>query len=224
MYPDDRVLIGVMPSPRDLELAREQHWYRVPVKHAPAGIHAEYVAFYFTRTFGPDLRWAIHYYARRTGHELVRRVDLLPDQPDHPRAQERYYRLQLGPLRQKVPPITSAQGRRITFIHTTWEQFMAAKEIGDLLATGNRLAEQVFRTLQAQGIPVQRDVVVCEHGQDYTVDLLIPCQNGDVLLSGKAHRPAQALLLHGHSPDLKAIRQAIQQHGGLPACVPPGES
>ena len=84
MYPEDRVLVGVMPHPRDLEIAREQHWYRVPEKHAPTGIHAEYVAFYFTKAFGVDLRWAIHFYARRTGHELVRRINLLPDAPGGP--------------------------------------------------------------------------------------------------------------------------------------------
>ena len=76
MYPEDRVLVGVMPSPRDFELARAEHWYRVPREHAPKGIHAEYVAFYFTKAFGEDLRWAIHFYARRTGHELLRRCDL----------------------------------------------------------------------------------------------------------------------------------------------------
>ena len=29
---------------------------------------------------------------------MVRRRDLLPDEPDHPRADQAYYKLQLGPL------------------------------------------------------------------------------------------------------------------------------
>ena len=105
MYPEDRVLVGVMPNPDDLFYAREQHWYRVPVKHAPQGIHAEYIAFYFTKKYPPNLRWGIYFYARRTGHEMVRRIDLLPDQSKHPRAKEPYYKLQLGPLKSKEPPI-----------------------------------------------------------------------------------------------------------------------
>ena len=44
-------------------------------------IHAEYVAFYFTKKFDETLRWAVHFYARRTGHELVRRRDLIPGDP-----------------------------------------------------------------------------------------------------------------------------------------------
>nr|MBN1229248.1 hypothetical protein [Anaerolineae bacterium] len=133
MFPEDRVLVAVMPYPRDLEIARDQHWYRVPVKYAPSGIHAEYIAFYFTKAFGEELRWAIHYYARRTGHELVRRVDLLPDEPNHPRAQDQYYKLQLGTLRGKNPPIVSNRYRRITFIQTSWECFNRATEMHDLV-------------------------------------------------------------------------------------------
>ncbi|MGF1506379.1 MAG: hypothetical protein ACFB51_14795 [Anaerolineae bacterium] len=135
MYPDDRVLVGVMPNPDDLTRAMQQHWYRVPVEKAPKGIHAEYIAFYFTRHFPEDLRWGIHYYARRTGHELARRVELLPDEPDHPRAQQMYFKVQLGTLKRKSPPIVSQTWRRITFIHTTWDRFVAARVVSDLFST-----------------------------------------------------------------------------------------
>jgi hypothetical protein len=62
------------------------------------------------------------------GHELVRRRDLLPDEPDHPRADEGYYKLQLGPLKQLELPIYSLRWRRITFIEISWDRFTAATD------------------------------------------------------------------------------------------------
>jgi hypothetical protein len=215
VYPEDRVLVGVMPNPGDLEIAQTQHWYRVPVQRAPTGIHAEVVAFYFTKSFSPDLRWAIHYYARRTGHELVRRVDLLPDEPDHPRAGEMYYKLQLGPLKRKEPPIISQRWRRITFIQTTWDRFAAAREINDLFSSDDVFVDRVYHALRMRGLQPEREVIIRERNTAYTVDILIPCQDGAVMLSTRDERPAKALMLaHDEERDLAAIQSAIEQRGG----------
>ncbi len=215
MYPEDRVLVGVMPEPRDLQIARCQYWYRMPARHAPKGIHADYLAFYFTSRFGPELRWAVHYYARRTGHELMRRIDLLPDQPDHPRAQDWYFKLQLGPLRQKDPPIVSLRWRRITFIETTWARFVAAREINDLFMGRVPAVERVYQQLKARGVQCECSAVVRERGVSYSIDLLVPCRNGAVMICAADPRPADALLLTGdQSQDMTAIDEAIQQRGG----------
>jgi hypothetical protein len=50
---------------------------------------------YSTKVFKDD-KWAIHYYAPIQGHGLVARRDLIPYEPDHPRASVWYYALQLG--------------------------------------------------------------------------------------------------------------------------------
>lgn len=34
VHPDDRVLVAVMSRPRDLAIAREQGWYRMPEERA----------------------------------------------------------------------------------------------------------------------------------------------------------------------------------------------
>ena len=52
MYPEDRVLVTYMPKPADFAIVQTQGWYRIPKQHAPKGIHAEYIAFYFGRQFG----------------------------------------------------------------------------------------------------------------------------------------------------------------------------
>jgi len=106
MHPEDRVLVAVITRPEDFEIARDLGWYRVPEKKVPRGVFFEYVAFYFTAAFG-EQGYAVHYYARCLGHELVTRRELLPDEPDHPRASKRYYKLQLGPLQKREPSIVS---------------------------------------------------------------------------------------------------------------------
>ena len=113
-YPSDRVLVGIMNSRRDLAIAQDEGWYRIPKRHAPESTtEAVVLAFYFTKAFGGE-KWAIHYYAPVEGHELVRRRDLLPHQLDHPHADEPYYKLQLGPhdeARRTDPQPSLAQTR-----------------------------------------------------------------------------------------------------------------
>ena len=35
IHPEDRVLVCLVNSARDLEIARWDHWYRLPVRAAP---------------------------------------------------------------------------------------------------------------------------------------------------------------------------------------------
>jgi hypothetical protein len=134
IYPDDRVLVAVMNNRADWQRVQDEGWYRIPVKTAPEPVpHIDIVAFYFTKTFGPD-KWAIHYYARVKGHELVTRRDLIPGEPDHSRAGAWYYKLILAELQHKLPPIVTHTWRRISFIFTTGDRFEAAEEINELFA------------------------------------------------------------------------------------------
>lgn len=131
MYPEDSVLIAYLPSAADLLILQRERWYRIPQRNAPRGLLADYYAFYRGARFGSD-RYSILHYARRRGHELVRRRDLLPDQPDHPRAADIYYQVQFGPLLTLPQPIVSRSWRRVLFAHTTWDRLQAARQIGDL--------------------------------------------------------------------------------------------
>ncbi len=181
VYPEDRVLIAYMPEPADFALVRDAGWYRIPQKHAPKGMYAEYYAFYFGRKFG-DQKWAIHHYGRQQGFELVKRIDLFPEQADHPRAAEPYYRVALGPLQTLEQPIVSLRWRRITFMHTTWDRFQDAREINDLSIEGGEYVDRLFATLKERGIPAERDFEVKEPGGSYRVALAVPCRDGFIEL------------------------------------------
>lgn len=157
-HPADRVLVAVMNNRRDFEIARDEGWYRIPVKHAPpSAIEAAVLAFYFTRAFGEE-GWAIRWYAPVRGHELVRRRDLLPEEPDHPRADELYYKMQLGPLIRLERPIPSLRWRRIVFIETTWDRFIAAREIRDLFAPGTDGRFVTLMDAEWEGLPAGGDL------------------------------------------------------------------
>jgi hypothetical protein len=127
MDADDRVLVGVIRRKRDVQLAASERWYRVPYARMPDGIEVEVLAFFHAG--------AVRWYAPVCGVELAYRRDLLPDEPDHPRAAEMYYRVALGGWSERTPPIPN-DGRRFAFIRTTWDRFAAAQSLADLTRSG----------------------------------------------------------------------------------------
>ncbi len=136
-WPDDRVLVGVINRLRDLNAARDAGWYRVPLLHYPYYLDAAYIGLFLSRAFG-DMNGAVHYFAAVRGVELCYRHWLLPDESDHPRADALYYRVALGPLIPKVPPIRNSSKRRLAFVHTTWDRFSQARHISELYARDQR--------------------------------------------------------------------------------------
>ena len=130
--PTSLVLVAVVNDPRDLEIARLLGWYRIPLRTAPKVVAVDYLAFYQTGAFS-EQRWRIQTIAPVRGHELATRAELLRDEPDHPRAKEEYYKIQLGPLEQLEQPILAETWRRVTFLYTTGEYLLKADTVNDLV-------------------------------------------------------------------------------------------
>lgn len=131
------VLIAVMNNQADLAIAREQHWYRIPVTQSEKLKQQGYwspkwLAFYQTKVFGTEA-YCVNYYASVRRICEVYRWELFPDQPRDDKSEQRYRKLELSPLERLAHPIVSQRLRRITFIPTTWEQFQAASAIEELL-------------------------------------------------------------------------------------------
>ena len=82
------LLVAVMPSPRDLEIARVLGWYRIPFRFAPKIVHVDYLAFYQPASFGKEHANRIEYFSAVRGVELALRREIIRDEPDHPRADE----------------------------------------------------------------------------------------------------------------------------------------
>lgn len=143
-----RVLVAVMNNQRDFEIARTEGWYRIPVRRAPSRVGADYLAFYQTRVFG-DEKWTVRYYAPVRRYSIVTRAELLPSEAEHPRAQERYYKIEIGPLQRLPQPVPSRRLRRITFIPTTLERLFTAQDVSDLWI-GNDLQERLWTALKGE--------------------------------------------------------------------------
>ena len=128
----DLVLVCVMPSPRDMEIARLLGWYRIPLRRAPKVIPVDYLAFYQPSAFG-QRGGQIEFVAPVRGHELLSRAELLRDEADHPRAHEEYYKIQLGALEKLPNPVKAAKWKRLTFLYSTGEYLLQAETLNDLV-------------------------------------------------------------------------------------------
>ena len=159
------ILVCLVPTPRDLEIARLLGWYRIPLRTSPKVVAVDYLAFYQPSAFG-DRGGQIEYVARVNGHELTTRAELLKEEADHPRAREEYYKLQLGSLERLPHPIAAEKWKRLTFLYTTGEYLLKAKNLNDLVVNGDERgllwrslreraeSEQLYKTdLPAADIP-----------------------------------------------------------------------
>jgi hypothetical protein len=130
--PNSLILVTVINNLRDFEIARLLGWYRIPLNSAPKVVAVDYLAFYQTAAFG-DEKWRIQTIAPVNGHELTTRAELLKEEIDHPRANQAYYKIQIGPLVRLPQPILADGWRRVTFFYTTGEYLLRAKRLKDLV-------------------------------------------------------------------------------------------
>jgi len=144
--PTDLILVALLPTPRDLEIARLLGWYRIPLRTAPKVVAVDYVAFYQPSAFG-ERGGQIEFIAEVRGHELTTRGELLKDEADHPRAREEYFKIQLGGLEKLREPIKTDKWKRITFLYSTGEYLINAKLMNDLVVQ-NEEREILWKNLR----------------------------------------------------------------------------
>ena len=223
MKPTDLVLVALLKDKRDFEIARVLGWYRIPVKHSPKTVAVDWLAFYQTAKFG-DEKWAINYVAPVRGHELATRAELLRTQPDHPRANEQYYKIQIGPLERLPRPIPSRKWRRVTFLYTTGEKLLAAEELNDLIIQSAE-RELLWQALRERGLRAERQYEMRGGGE---IDLALLCALGNlgVLLGGadqelRERREWTYLIfpeaeVNADLPEVvQTIEQTVKKLGGL---------
>lgn len=153
-YPDPHlqrrtVLVAMVNNADDLRRAASEGWYRIPQRRAPRRIGADYLAFYQTGAFGkaPESR-TITFYAPIRRYQLLTRAQLLPEEADHPRAEDYYFRIEIGPLMRLDRPVAAAKLRRLTFIHTTYERLISAGDVTDLYGQDDSF-DQLWQALHA---------------------------------------------------------------------------
>jgi hypothetical protein len=171
LTPASLILVCLLPSPRDLEIARLLGWYRIPFRTAPKVVAVDYLAFYQPGSFG-DQSEQIEWTAQVRGHELTTRAELLHDEVDHPRAREEYFKIQLGPLEKLSQPIIADKWKRLTFLYTTGEYLLKARTLNDLVVQSDE-RQVLWRSLRERA----------EISQQYKTDIPETDLPPDVLIA-----------------------------------------
>lgn len=148
---EDLVLVAILNTPRDLEIAQTLGWYRIPLVTAPRTVRVDWLAFYLPAPFG-DQRWSVSYLAEVRGYELRTRRELLFMETDHERVDEPYFKMQLGPVFELSPPIPSRSWRRFTFLYTTGDRILTAADLSDLTIPQSQIRARLLRD-RAGSIP-----------------------------------------------------------------------
>lgn len=156
---NDLVLVCLMPTPRDMEIARLLGWYRIPLRTAPKVVAVDTLAFYQPASFG-ERGGQIEYVAPVRGHELATRAELLKDEVGHPRSNEEYFKIQIGPLERLTRPVIAEKWRRLTFLYTTGEYLLKAQTINDLVIQSDERIS-LWQSLRERA----------EQSQSYKVDI-----------------------------------------------------
>ena len=118
------VLVGVLKTRRDQKILLEKHWYRIPVLHLPKR-NFKYIAFYQPLGFGKHGK-RIEYYAQVSKTSISKRINLLPDESNHPRASDDYKRFEFKEiLNLRSPSEISFPQNRVWF--TTLKALLSSK-------------------------------------------------------------------------------------------------
>jgi hypothetical protein len=174
---DAPVLVVVVNQPAELHRAMHEGWYRIPVIHAPSRTAAEFLAFYQTGAFALGERYLIRWMAPVRGYFLATRRQLLPEEPDHPRADEQYYKVSLGEPVPLPHPIPSRRLRRITFIPSTLSRLYQAEEINDLWIRSTA-QQQLWEALKQGGLDGECQFPLQDDLPSHVADFALFCRAG----------------------------------------------
>ena len=176
------VLVAIVNNLHDFAIARDNHWYRIPVASAnnllkdrwPPG----WLALYQTKAFGSDAHLVRHF-AQVLEIRKAYRWQLLQVSSRDPKRNRLYYQLMLGTLKQLPEPIVSRRLRRIVFIPTTWTKFVNAVEINDLW-DDSPLEDRLWAEFKRLTIKAERQEYVETGDRRYFLDFAIYCTAGKI--------------------------------------------
>jgi very-short-patch-repair endonuclease len=184
---DKIVLVGVLRNKRDLNILLTENWYRIPVSHAPRR-RFDYLAFYQPLLFCHQGK-RIRYYARVLNYQIIKRGDLLPNEPNHVRAHDYYLQLRVGKIKKLSRPIRNIIPRRVSFGFTTLKRLLKSKNILELYNVAP--TEQIMEDgLRRAGIKAIAQHYVLSGKKRYCLDFAVFCKQGAIAIecdNKKAH-------------------------------------
>lgn len=173
-------LVGIVPRRNLWDVIQQQRWYHIPVESAPKNAElAEYLGFYFPAVFGKELQYKVNFYAKVGRVNIVKRIELFPEESKHKRADEDYFKFNLESIEELPKPIPSISWRRIAHIPTSYEKLLTAEEINDLYDT-SPLEDKMYLEMKKRKIATERQFHVKVAKQFYCLDFGIFCKKGNI--------------------------------------------
>jgi len=194
-------LVAVVNSDTDLERFTTERWYRLPDRSLGKTVSASLLeetstlALYHTQSITHGLPGAVQFFGTIHHVESMPRRDLIPDEPDHPAAEQLYHQIVVSSVESLAMPILNRRPRRVTFIRTNRKLLESAREVGDLyLAT--RAEQNLLAQLHDRDIEIDRRVFMQVREQLVEVDFglyrddsVIGVQCGETLESTRSEEP-----------------------------------
>ena len=187
------VLVGVLKSTNDRRILLKDNWYRIPIAFLPKR-RFKYVAFYQPAVFGRHGK-RIEYYGRISKKKITKRISLLPKEKNHPRANDKYLKIELAWIKELERPIRNIVPRRVSFGFVTLKTLLSSKNILELYGV-LPTEEIVRRGLNRLGVKAVKEFGISSRGRRYRIDLAVFCRGGSIAIecdnfkahSGKARR------------------------------------
>lgn len=172
-------LVAIINSKKDLEIALEQRWYRIPLKtkYTPLSVKngtLKHIAFYQTSVFGKE-SFIVKWYGDVNNISILKRKELLPDEISDPKAENEYYKIDFNELKMLPTPILSLRHRRMLFVNTTYDLLLSAKEFNDLFIESD-LEEKLWNNLRSSDINSERQFMFVADQRFYYLDFAVFCE------------------------------------------------
>lgn len=177
-----KVLVAILKNPEDFVIARDLHWYRIPIDKADKLLSKnwppEWLAFYHPKN-SVKKAFSVRYYAKVLRIEKAKRCQLFPQNSFSVNSGKKYYQIHISKLYELKKPIISLKRRRIIFIYTTFSKLLNATEINDLYH-GSKIEETLWQRLKDYRITAERQELVNIGKKKYFLDFAIYCRNGKI--------------------------------------------
>lgn len=173
-------LVGIVPRKNLWDIIQKERWYHIPIDSAPKNVEfVEYIGFYFPKVFGKEMCYKVIYYAKVKKIEIVKRIELFPEEKNHPRVNNDYFKFYLSEIKELPKPIPSLRWRRIVHIPTTLEKLLKSEEINDLYDT-SLIEEKMYSEMKKRKILAERQFYVKVGKKNYCLDFGIFCNRGNI--------------------------------------------
>lgn len=178
---ENNVLVALINSKSDFEIAQLYRWYRIPVKSAPTIVKErkiKHIAFYHTKVFEKE-KYSIRWYAPITKVSVVKRKELFPHLTADQKSEEPYYKIEFEQLFALPNPILSQRHRRILFISTTEEKLFNSTEINSLF-NDSPIEEIFWQKLKEKHITAERQYYWALGENKFFLDFAVFCKTRNI--------------------------------------------